>query len=99
MRAPRSINSVSASRSWPSRRSPKLTNVAHTVGDHASILAFIEERFLNDQASADAGRLHLTPCDQYASSLEDLFDFDNARRSTPVIEAHLPVIDCTPAGF
>jgi phospholipase C len=74
--------------------------VAHTVGDHASILAFIEERFLNDQASAGAGRLHLTLRDQYANPLEDLFDFDNAPSlDTPVIEAHMPVIDCTPAGY
>ena len=71
--------------------------VSHTVGDHASILAFIEERFLSDQAS---GRLHLTLRDQYASPLEDLFDFDNAPSlDTPVIEAQLPVIDCTPAGY
>jgi len=74
--------------------------VSHTVGDHASILAFIEERFLNDQASGGAGRRHLTLRDQYASPLEDLFDFDNAPSlDTPVIEAQLPVIDCTPAGY
>jgi phospholipase C len=74
--------------------------VSHTVGDHASILAFIEERFLNDQASGGTGRLHLTLRDQYASPLEDLFDFDNAPSlDTPVIEAQLPVIDCTPAGY
>ena len=74
--------------------------VAHTVGDHASILAFIEERFLNDHASAGTRRLHLTLRDQYARPLEDLFDFDNAPSlDTPVIEAHLPVIDCTPAGY
>ena len=74
--------------------------VSHTVGDHASILAFIEERFLNDQASGGAGRLHLTLRDQYASPLEDLFDFDNAPSlDTLVIEAQPPVIDCTPAGY
>jgi phospholipase C len=74
--------------------------VSHTVGDHASILAFIEERFLNDRASGGTGRLHLTLRDQYASPLEDLFDFDNAPSlDTPVIEAQLPVIDCTPAGY
>jgi len=78
----------------------KARYVSHTVGDHASILAFIEERFLNDQASGGTGRLHLTLRDQYASSLEDLFDFDNAPSlDTPVIEAQLPVIDCTPAGY
>ena len=74
--------------------------VSHTVGDHASILAFIEERFLNDQSSGGTGRLHLTLRDQYASSLEDLFDFDNAPSlDTPVIEAQPPVIDCTPPGY
>jgi hypothetical protein len=69
-------------------------------GSYASILAFIEERFLNDQASGGTGRLHLTLRDQYASPLEDLFDFDNAPSlDTPVIEVQLPVIDCTPAGY
>ena len=73
--------------------------VSHTVGDHTSILAFIEERFLNDQASGAAGHLHLTLRDQYASPLEDMFDFDNAPSLyTPLIEAQLPVVDCTPPG-
>jgi phospholipase C len=44
--------------------------VSHTVGDHASILKLIESRFL-------AGA-HLTRRDQYANSLQDLFDFTNA---------------------
>jgi phospholipase C len=74
--------------------------VSHTIGDHASILAFIEERFLNDQPSGGGGHLHLTLRDQYASPLEDLFDFDNAPSlDTLVIEAQPPVIDCTPAGY
>jgi phospholipase C len=74
--------------------------VSHTVADHASILAFIEQRFLNDQASGGAGRLHLTLRDQYASPLEDLFDFENAPSlQTPLIESQLPVVDCTPPGF
>jgi phospholipase C len=73
--------------------------VSHTIGDHTSILAFIEDRFLNDQASGVTGHLHLTLRDQYASPLEDLFDFDNAPSlDTPVIEAQLPLVDCTPAG-
>lgn len=73
--------------------------VSHTVGDHASILAFIEERFLNDQASGAAGHLHLTLRDQYANPLEDMFDFDNPPSLyTPLIEAQLPVVDCTPPG-
>lgn len=44
--------------------------VSHTVGDHTSILAFIEKRFLNGQP--------LTRRDARANTLEDLFDFGNA---------------------
>jgi phospholipase C len=44
--------------------------VSHTVGDHTSILAFIEKRFLNGQP--------LTRRDARADTLEDLFDFGNA---------------------
>ena len=63
--------------------------VSHTIADHTSLLAFIEERFL--------GRLHLTMRDQYASALLDLFDFDNAPSlATAVSHADLPVKDCTP---
>ena len=72
--------------------------VSHTVADHASLLAFIEERFLNGNGTAgSAGRVHLTLRDQYASTLEDIFDFDNAPSlNTPVIEAQPPSTDCTP---
>jgi phospholipase C len=67
--------------------------VSHTIGDHASILAFIEKRFL----SGGGSRAHLTLRDQYANTLEDLFDFTNAPSlNTSVIEAQLPVTDCTP---
>jgi len=63
--------------------------VSHTTGDHASILAFIEARFL--------ARAHLTLRDQNADTLEDLFDFDDAPSlSTPVTRAQLPAVDCTP---
>lgn len=73
--------------------------VSHTVGDHASILAFIEQRFLPDPANGGTGHLHLTLRDQYASSLQDLFDFDNAPSlNTPVIQAQPPLVDCTPPG-
>jgi phospholipase C len=44
--------------------------VSHVIADHTSMLAFIEKRFLNGE--------HLTLRDRYASTLEDLFDFDNA---------------------
>lgn len=72
--------------------------VSHTVADHASLLAFIEERFLNDAATAGGqGRLHLTRRDQYANTLEDAFDFDNSPSlNTPVTQAQPPVTNCTP---
>jgi phospholipase C len=73
--------------------------VSHTIGDHASILAFIEERFLNDQASGSGGgpRAHLTLRDQYADTLADLFDFANVPSlNTSVIQAQPPATDCTP---
>ena len=44
--------------------------VSHSVGDHTSLLALIEKRFLKDQ--------HLTARDANADTLEDMFDFSNA---------------------
>src|SRR6185312_11088885 len=68
--------------------------VSHTVGDHTSLLAFIEKRFL---ARGNGGRPHLTLRDQHASTLEDLFDFDNAPSlGTAVLQAVPPAQDCTP---
>ena len=49
-------------------------HVSHEVADHASILAFIEKRFLAEGGTPQ----HLTARDQHASTLEDLFDFDAA---------------------
>jgi phospholipase C len=46
----------------------KVSYVSHTVGDHTSILALIEKRFL--------GGKHLTARDAAANDLEDMFDFD-----------------------
>jgi phospholipase C len=70
--------------------------VSHTIGDHASILAFIEQRFLTTGSGAGT-RAHLTLRDQYADTLADLFDFENAPSlNTPVIQAQSPVTDCTP---
>src|SRR5207245_4024110 len=50
--------------------------VSHTVGDHTSLLALIEKRFLSlpDQVT----RPHLTARDLSAATLEDLFDFSGA---------------------
>ena len=72
--------------------------VSHTIADHASMLAFIEERFLNDNpALGAAGRRHLTLRDQHADTLEDLFDFDKAPSlNTSVTHARPPTTDCTP---
>jgi hypothetical protein len=68
------------------------------MADHTSLLAFIEKRFLSDQAAGGGGsRLHLTARDQYADTLEDIFDFENAPSlNTPVNnEAQPPTTDCT----
>jgi phospholipase C len=67
----------------------KVKYVSHTVGDHTSLLALIEKRFLNSK--------HITKRDQYANDLEDLFDFDNSPSlNTPLIQAQPPLVDCTP---
>jgi phospholipase C len=63
--------------------------VSHTVGDHTSILAFIERRFLangngNAQGLAAGGHEHLTLRDKHAHPLLDMFDF-----------AHSPSLDAT----
>jgi phospholipase C len=83
---------------------PKSGYVSHTVGDHTSILAFIEARFLS-RASADfdddsdGGRVthqFLTKRDKHAHTLEDLFDFDNSpSANTTVTVAAPPAQDCT----
>jgi phospholipase C len=67
--------------------------VSHMVGDHTSVLALIEKRFLK----TGAGILHLTLRDQRANDLEDMFDFTNSPSlNTPVTQAAPPVVDCTP---
>jgi phospholipase C len=60
--------------------------VSHTIGDHTSMLALIEKRFMSSN-SGDDGSPHpsLTARDANAHSLEDLFDFSNAPSiNTPV---------------
>ena len=73
----------------------KAHHVSHTVGDHTSLLAFIEKRFLSwDDAE---GRLHLTSRDQHAHTLEDMFDFEGSPSlNTAVGQALPPTSDCTP---
>ena len=90
--------------------------VSHTVGDHTSLLAFIEKRFLStpgntpdntqdneadsdhDSHEANANsHQHLTKRDQFANSLEDLFDFDAAPSlGITLTQAAPPTVDCTP---
>jgi phospholipase C len=67
--------------------------VSHTVGDHTSLLAFIEKRFLTGGTSST----NLTVRDGRASTLEDLFDFAGSPSlDAPVGQAVLPAQDCTP---
>jgi len=73
--------------------------VSHTIGDHTSLLALIEKRFLRVKKSDedDTVTFHLTKRDQHANTLEDLFDFELAPSlHTPVIMALPPASDCTP---
>lgn len=71
----------------------KPSYVSHTAGDHTSMLALIERRFL----TSNGVTLHLTKRDQFANPLEDMFDFDNSPSlNTPVTVASPPAVDCTP---
>ena len=81
--------------------------VSHSVGDHTSILALIERRFLSTTVTADgtaSGNAtdglvtqHLTKRDQYADPLLDMFDFDGApSMNTELTAAAPPANDCTP---
>ncbi|MBV8452715.1 MAG: hypothetical protein JOZ29_10645 [Deltaproteobacteria bacterium] len=56
--------------------------VSHTVGDHTSLLAIIEQRFL----SQGGQRPHLTARDESAASLSDMFDFAHS----PSLTASIP---------
>jgi hypothetical protein len=82
--------------------------VSHTVGDHTSILAFIEKRFLSsgsndgdddsgDRDDREVTRQFLTKRDQHAHTLEDMFDFDGSpSANTAITVAAPPAQDCTP---
>jgi len=71
----------------------KPSYVSHTVGDHTSMLALIERRFLTISGVTQ----HLTKRDQYANPLEDMFDFENSPSlGTPLTQAAPPANDCTP---
>jgi len=67
--------------------------VSHVAGDHTSILALIERRFL----TLDGVTRHLTARDQFADPLLDMFDFNNSPSlNTTVGVAAGPANDCTP---
>ena len=71
----------------------KPSYVSHTGGDHTSLLAMIEKRFLTIGTTT----AHLTRRDQYANDLEDMFDFDTSPSlNTAVGAAAPPANDCTP---
>ena len=59
--------------------------VSHTLGDHTSLVALIEKRFMNH---GGGGQQYpsLTLRDANADTLEDLFDFDHS----PSLDATIP---------
>jgi phospholipase C len=67
--------------------------VSHTVGDHTSLLALIERRFLTFNGVTQ----HLTKRDAYANPLEDMFDFNHSPSlNITITRAAPPTSDCTP---
>jgi phospholipase C len=71
--------------------------VSHTIGDHTSMLALIEKRFLSTPGPFGTTAVHLTLRDQYANTLEDMFDFGHSPSlNVPVTQAQPPANDCTP---
>jgi hypothetical protein len=81
--------------------------VSHTVGDHTSILAFIEKCFMSsgsndgdvdsDRDDQETTRQFLTKRDKHAHTLEDMFDFDGSpSANTAITVAAPPAQDCTP---
>ena len=68
--------------------------VSHTVGDHTSLLAFIETVFMGTDNGV---RPHLTARDLNANPLLDLFDFNGSPSlNTPVDQTTPAFLDCTP---
>lgn len=68
--------------------------VSHTVGDHTSLLAFIETVFMG---ADDTTRPHLTLRDLNANPMLDMFDFNGSPSfNTPVGQASPAFLDCTP---
>jgi hypothetical protein len=78
----------------PSLLSQSRTSVSHVVGDHTPMLALIEKRFLT---TASGARQHLTLRDEFAHTLEHMFDFSRSPSLNSVLtEALPPLNDCTP---
>jgi phospholipase C len=62
--------------------------VSHTLGDHTSLMALVEKRFLGTSGKK---HLSLTGRDARADTLEDLFDFDGSPSlNTPLPTAPAP---------
>jgi phospholipase C len=59
--------------------------VSHTLGDHTSLVALVEKRFMSD-GQPGRGYPSLTERDAAADTLEDLFDFDHS----PSLNAPIP---------
>jgi phospholipase C len=71
----------------------KPSYVSHVTGDHTSLLALIEKRFL----SSGGTTVHLTGRDRNANDLEGMFDFNGSPSlNTAVGMALPPTNDCTP---
>jgi len=71
--------------------------VSHTIGDHTSLLALIEKRFLSTAGNFSTTPAHLTLRDQYANTLESMFDFYHSPSlNTQLTQAQPPTNDCTP---
>jgi len=71
--------------------------VSHTIGDHTSMLALIEKRFLSIPGPFGTAAAHLTLRDQYANTLEDMFDFAHSPSlNVSLTQAQPPANDCTP---
>jgi len=63
--------------------------VSHTLGDHTSLVALIEKRFLT-RSGRDPHHPALTRRDARADTLEDLFDFDHAPSKDAVLPSAPP---------
>jgi len=71
--------------------------VSHAVSDHTSVLALIEKRFMVPFDGDGDNHPHLTRRDQFADTLEDMFDFENSPSlNTTIGAAGPPANDCGP---